>query len=230
MVARATRGSYAFAVMSAGRMRSSFRSRIGGASLAAVLALAGRARAAPDADRAPVSAPKTAGTSALAAPVTLPTIAELSVILAAARAPGARAVLINVWATWCDPCREELPDVIRFYRDHRGDGLRLVLVSADDEDARAEVAQVLAAAGLPAGTPSFIKTGDDMRFIDGLDKRWSGALPASFLLDGQGRQRRWWAGPVSYALLAEGLAGLLPASPTPLKDPTKDTTSPRRHP
>ena len=48
----------------------------------------------------------------------------------AVRAPGARAVLVNVWATWCDPVAQEMPDLIRFYRDHREDGLRLVLVSA----------------------------------------------------------------------------------------------------
>ena len=142
-----------------------------------------------------------------------PALADLPAILAAARAPGARAVLINVWATWCDPCREELPDLIRFYRDHRADGLRLILVSADDPQDRAEVTRLLAAAGAPPDTPSFIKTGDDMKFIDGLDRRWSGAIPASFLYDGRGRKRRWWAGPVTARDLDGAVAGLLPARP-----------------
>ena len=127
-----------------------------------------------------------AASAALAAAVTVlaadgapraPVVAELPAILAAVRAPGAKAVLVNVWATWCDPCREELPVIARFYRQHRAQGLRLVLVSADDEDGGAEVARVLAAAGMPGDTPSFIKHGDDMKFIDGLDRRWSGALP-----------------------------------------------------
>jgi thiol-disulfide isomerase/thioredoxin len=144
-----------------------------------------------------------------------PAVAELPAILAAARAPGARAVLVNVWATWCDPCRQEMPDLIRFYRDHRGEGLRLVLVSADDEENRAEVARVLAEAGLPADTLSFIKRGDDMKFINGLDRHWNGALPASFLFDGRGRKRRTWAGPVSYHALELGTASLLVAPSTP---------------
>jgi thiol-disulfide isomerase/thioredoxin len=146
-----------------------------------------------------------------------PTPAELPEILSAVRSPGARAVLVNVWATWCDPCRQEMPDLIRFYRDHRQDGLRLVLVSADDEENRAEVARVLAEAGLPADALSFIKRGDDMKFINGLDRRWSGALPASFLFDGRGRKRHTWPGPVSYHSLELGAGGLLtaPVAPEP---------------
>jgi len=164
-----------------------------------------------------VSPPGPAGVVTIVAPAPAPaaTIAELPEILAAARAPGARAVLVNVWATWCEPCREEMPDLIRFFRDHRGDGLRLVLVSADDEEDRDKVARVLAEAGLPADALSFIKRGDDMKFIDGLDRHWSGALPASFLFDGRGRKRRSWGGPVSYRSLELGIAGLLAAPSRP---------------
>lgn len=166
---------------------------------------------------ATVSPALSAGATAAVAqtPIPDPTLAELPEILAAARAPGARAVLVNVWATWCEPCREEMPDLIRFYRDHREEGLRLVLVSADDEENRAEVARVLAEAGLPADTLTFIKRGDDMRFINGLDRHWSGALPASFLFDGRGRKRHTWAGPITYRVLERGTAALLAAPSRP---------------
>src|SRR3954467_12203595 len=82
-------------------------------------------------------------------------VAELPAILAAVKAPGAQAVLVNVWATWCEPCRQEMPDLVRFYRDNRGQGLRLVLISADNDDQRAEVARVLTA--LSFDGPAFIK-------------------------------------------------------------------------
>ncbi len=163
--------------------------------------------------------------TSLSAPTPTPTPAELPQILSAVRAPGARAVLVNVWATWCDPCRQEMPELIRFYRDHREDGLRLVLVSADDEENGGEVARVLAAAGLPAEALSFVKRGDDMKFINGLDRRWSGALPASFLFDGRGHKRHTWRGPVTYHTLELGTAGLLDRGPT--ERPTK---SGRRRP
>jgi len=174
------------------------------------------------------AAPAGAASAAAPSAIPAPTVAELPEILvaisAAARAPGARAVLVNVWATWCDPCRQEMPDVIRFYRDHRDDGLRLILVSADDEEDRAEVARVLTGAGLPADTLSFIKRGDDMKFINGLDRHWSGALPASFLFDGRGRRRHTWAGPVTTHSLALATGSLL-AAPV-----TAETKRKRRRP
>ena len=114
-------------------------------------------------------------------------------ILAAVKAPGSSAVLVNVWATWCEPCREEMPDLVRFYRDHRAQGLRLVLVSADDDDQRAEVGARAGGRGFDG--PAFIKRGNDMAFIDALDPSWKGALPATFLFDGRGTPKPSWPGP-----------------------------------
>src|SRR5881394_2948257 len=96
-----------------------------------------------------------AAAAAAPAPPVRVDVAELPAIMAAVKAPGAQAVLVNVWATWCEPCRQEMPDLDRFYRDHRADGLRLVLISADDDAQRAEVARVHGALGFD-GT-AFIK-------------------------------------------------------------------------
>jgi len=150
--------------------------------------------------------------SLLAAEAVVPTparvdVAELAAIMAAVKAPGAQAVLVNVWATWCEPCREEMPDLVRFYRDHRADGLRLVLISADDDDQRAEVARVLGALGFVG--PAFIKHGNDMTFIDALDPAWKGALPATFLFDAHGAKKRSSLGSVTYDDLRARVAGLL---------------------
>ena len=143
-------------------------------------------------------------------------VAELPAIMAAIKAPGAQAVLVTVWATWCEPCREEMPDLVRFYREHRGKGLRLVMVSADDEDQAATVARVLAEEGLDA--KAFIKTGSDAAFIDSLDPKWRGALPATFLFDGKGTRRHSWLGPVTYQSLRSRVVELLsPADNKPAK-------------
>jgi thiol-disulfide isomerase/thioredoxin len=128
------------------------------------------------------------GGTAQAAPKIVP--AKLETVLDAIRKPGARAVLVNVWATWCEPCREEMPDLVRAYRAHKAEGLRLVLVSSDDPDNRAEAEKFLASQGVDVD--SFLKLGDDMAFINGLEPRWSGALPASFIFDGRGRAVAFW--------------------------------------
>lgn len=43
-----------------------------------------------------------------------------------------QVVLLNIWATWCGPCRAEMPSLDRLQARHGGDGLRVVAVSVDD--------------------------------------------------------------------------------------------------
>lgn len=128
-------------------------------------------------------------------------------LLDAVRQSGAPAVVLNVWATWCAPCREEFPDLIRLWRAYRDRGLRLMLVSADFEDQAGAARRFLARQGVDFVT--FLKTGDDMGFIEGLDRRWTGALPATFVYDRGGRLRHFQEGRSTYeALELQVLAAL----------------------
>ena len=42
-----------------------------------------------------------------------------------------KVVLLNIWATWCAPCRQEIPYLQSLYEQHRGDGLEIIGVSVD---------------------------------------------------------------------------------------------------
>jgi len=126
-------------------------------------------------------------------------------------APGAGAVLVNVWATWCLPCRKEFPDLLRAAGELRAHGLRLVLVSADFEDNAEAAREFLARQGVDF--PSYLKTGSDMEFIDALSPRWSGALPATFLFDGGGTLRDSWEGEASYETFAARARAVLDGGP-----------------
>ena len=135
------------------------------------------------------------------------TAATADRVIAAVREPGARAVLVNVWATWCVPCREEFPDLVRIQRELGDQGFRLVLVSADFDDTVPQARAFLARHGVDF--PSYQKTGDDMVFINTLDSLWSGALPATFLYDGTGRKVRFWEGRQSYETLSREVREVL---------------------
>lgn len=120
---------------------------------------------------------------------------------------GAKAVLVNVWATWCLPCREEMPDLVRLHREYKGRGFELVLVSADFADQRQEAANFLAEQGVDFD--SYLKRQKDQEFIDGIDPRWGGALPASFLYDAKGKIVAFWEGKVTFEELQGKLLELL---------------------
>jgi cytochrome c biogenesis protein CcmG/thiol:disulfide interchange protein DsbE len=47
-------------------------------------------------------------------------------------------VLINVWASWCDPCRDEAPELERFYREHQADNFEILGVDTKDDDGSAQ--------------------------------------------------------------------------------------------
>ncbi len=151
-----------------------------GLSLTLFALLGATARPAPAAPRRP----------AAGAPAVHP--ASASQILAAIKQPGPRVTLVNVWATWCGPCRTEFPDLVRFQRDARARGVKVVFVSADFPDQLSRVRAFLAKQGVTEA--SWIKHDDDQAFIKAFEPRWSGALPATFVYDSTGTQVRFWEG------------------------------------
>src|SRR5260221_2337423 len=74
---------------------------------------------------------------------------------------GAR-VLVNAWATWCKPCREEMPNVLKVWKRHAGNPFRLILLSADDAgDLDTKVRPALRDFGVGFTTYIMADTADD---------------------------------------------------------------------
>jgi thiol-disulfide isomerase/thioredoxin len=117
-------------------------------------------------------------------------------VLRAVHEPGAKAVLVNMWASWCGPCREEFPDLVRVQREFAPQGLRVVFVSWDDTTN--EAAAFLGKRGV--STPSFLKLGkqSDQDFLAALDPKLTGALPTTLIYDGKGRLLQSWEEEASY--------------------------------
>jgi len=127
------------------------------------------------------------------------------------REPGARATLVNVWATWCGPCREEFPALVALAERDRERGLRVLFVSADFDDQAHETRHFLAEHRAPG--PWLVKTGRDQEFIDGLDRRWTGALPVTIVYDPAGKPVQFWEGGADSARFAAAVEPLLATQP-----------------
>ena len=125
----------------------------------------------------------------------------------AVRDSGAKAVLVNMWASWCGPCREEFPGLVRVAHKYQGQGLKVMLVSADDDKDMAAVKKFLAEEGVEF--PAYIKAEKDQPFIDGLDKQWTGALPATFIYDSSGRLHDFWEGGVTFSVFEQKIVEVL---------------------
>jgi thiol-disulfide isomerase/thioredoxin len=108
-------------------------------------------------------------------------------------------VLLSFWATWCVPCREEFPDLVRLQNALSQKGLRVIGVSTDFSKQLAAVDAFLA-----KNRPSFPnyhrKNGeDDQDFINAVDSKWGGELPFSVLYGRDGNKVRSLSGKNSYA-------------------------------
>lgn len=100
---------------------------------------------------------------------------------------GKRPLLVNYWATWCDPCRDEFPDLVKIDRDYRAKGLDFIAITLDDlVDIKTAVPKFLLA--MNAKMPVYLlNVADPEPAINMVDSNWSGALPATFLYDNTGK-------------------------------------------
>lgn len=93
-----------------------------------------------------------------------------------------KVVLVNFWATWCPPCRIEMPGFQRVYEDRRDEGF-VVLGISTDQAGEGVVREFLQERGITF--PVTMATGQVVQDFGGVQ-----ALPTSFLIDREGRIRQ----------------------------------------
>jgi thiol-disulfide isomerase/thioredoxin len=117
-------------------------------------------------------------------------------------------VLVDFWATWCSPCREEMPILSRLDAKLRTKKFKLITVSADEPEQEEQAYQFLKQNGVV--TPAYIKRAkDDDAFINSIDPKWSGALPALFLFDRNGRKVKSFIGETEPAAIEREIQKIL---------------------
>jgi len=98
-----------------------------------------------------------------------------------------RPLLVNFWATWCAPCREEFPDLVEIRAQYGPDTLDFVLVSLDEPSEIGKAVPEFLKEAQATAFPSYLLNADDSdAAINLVDPTWSGELPATFLYDRSG--------------------------------------------
>jgi cytochrome c biogenesis protein CcmG, thiol:disulfide interchange protein DsbE len=112
-----------------------------------------------------------------------------------------QVVLVNLWATWCPPCKEEMPALETYYRRHRDDGF--VIIAVNDGDPTPDVVRFVEDYGLSFPVwldPTYIATEQAFKTLN---------LPSSFVIDRQGQSVLSWVGGVSLRTLEKHVTPII---------------------
>jgi cytochrome c biogenesis protein CcmG, thiol:disulfide interchange protein DsbE len=88
-----------------------------------------------------------------------------------------KVVVVNFWATWCPPCRHEMPAIDAFYRKYHSQGLEVIGISIDRPRDASEVHDVMQSFSYPAAI-------SDDAAVDDFGAPY--ALPVTFVIDSKG--------------------------------------------
>ena len=122
--------------------------------------------------------------------------------------PSGKPLLVNFWATWCDPCREEFPDLVKLDADYKGK-IDFITISLDElSEINRDVPKFLTE--MKAGMPAYLlKAQDDDVAIAFVSKEWAGALPLTILYDPAGKQVYYRQGKVKLEIVRAEIDKLL---------------------
>lgn len=104
-----------------------------------------------------------------------------------------RVVLLNFWATWCEPCREEFDELIHLQEKYKAKGL--VVLAVNLAEMKPRIYQYLKSAGIPENAVEILRDQNSLTY-----KTWKArGLPNTFLINKAGQVQAVWVGAIEDA-------------------------------
>jgi thiol-disulfide isomerase/thioredoxin len=111
-----------------------------------------------------------------------------------------KVVLLNNWATWCPPCKAEIPTLVEYYEAHKDEGF--VIIGVEAGDPQPEVLSFVKGAGITYPIWIDLKNASLRAF-------GTGGLPNSFVIDRKGTVRLAWVGEINRAMLEKHVTPII---------------------
>jgi thiol-disulfide isomerase/thioredoxin len=115
-----------------------------------------------------------------------------------------KIIILNFWATWCPPCREEMPELSQLHDDYKDKNVVVLGVAIDEIGLVKEFAQTT-----PVSYPLFAAENEGMALGSNLGNN-KGVLPYTLIIGSDGKVIKTYFGRISKSLLETTLATLIP--------------------
>lgn len=114
------------------------------------------------------------------------------------------AIVFNLWASWCEPCKLELPELVEIRKNYKN--LELILLTGDVDSDLKEASDILKKVGVDFPTYKLTESPD--QFMKNFIDNWSSVVPTTIVFDKTGRKIATWVGRVKKKDLEEKLKKL----------------------
>jgi len=120
-----------------------------------------------------------------------------------------KVLLLNIWATWCAPCREEFPDLVKLAADFRDKKVELIGISIDyPEEVKQKIIPFLKKQ--KTNFNNYVASfKNDEELINMINKDWNGAIPATIIYNTEGKMDYFIEGKRTYMEFAESIKSRL---------------------